>query len=89
MLRPSAASGFLLLLVGGALAGGKGVYRRENETFTNSFNVSSCPGYSLHSLSQQQNGLIAKLTLAGPACNAFGTDIAELTIRVTYETESR
>ncbi|KAJ7896486.1 glycosyl hydrolases family 31-domain-containing protein [Mycena leptocephala] len=89
MLRPSTASRFWLLLVGVALAGVKGMDRRESERFTNSFNVSSCPGYSLHSLSQKKNGLIAKLTLAGPACNAFGTDIADLTIRVTYETESR
>ncbi|KAK7055986.1 galactose mutarotase-like domain-containing protein [Favolaschia claudopus] len=48
-----------------------------------------CPGYSLHSLSQNKNGLTAKLNLAGPACNVFGTDVANLTIQVTYETETR
>ncbi|KAJ7680135.1 glycoside hydrolase family 31 protein [Mycena rosella] len=40
-------------------------------------------------LSETQNGLTAKLDLAGPACNAFGADIASLTIQVNYETQSR
>lgn len=55
----------------------------------NSFNVSTCPGYSLHSLSETDSGLTARLNLAGPACNAFGVDIADLTIEVNYETETR
>ncbi|KAJ6454358.1 glycosyl hydrolases family 31-domain-containing protein [Mycena sanguinolenta] len=55
----------------------------------NSFNVSSCPGYSLHSLSETDRGLTAQLELAGPACNAFGVDVVNLTIEVNYETETR
>ncbi|KAI5118349.1 hypothetical protein M0805_009152 [Coniferiporia weirii] len=54
-----------------------------------SLNVSSCPGYTLGSLQNTAAGLTAQLSLAGPACNAFSSDIANLTIEVTYETQSR
>ena len=73
--------------------------------FTPSLDVSGCSGvcycprfsicfllalgYTLHSVKQTNTGLTASLGLAGPACNAFGHDIAELTIQVTYETSSR
>ncbi|KAJ7265080.1 glycosyl hydrolases family 31-domain-containing protein [Mycena rebaudengoi] len=56
---------------------------------TRSFNVSTCPGYSLHSLTESRGGLTARLNLAGPACNAFGIDVIDLTIEVKYETETR
>ncbi|KAF9067846.1 glycosyl hydrolases family 31-domain-containing protein [Rhodocollybia butyracea] len=52
-------------------------------------NVSSCSGYNLHSLQESPTGLVAQMSLAGPACHAFGTDIEELTIQVVYETETR
>ncbi|KAF8344964.1 glycosyl hydrolases family 31-domain-containing protein [Amanita rubescens] len=54
-----------------------------------SHNVSGCPGYELRSLTETDTGLTAYLQLAGPACNAFGSDVPELTIDVTYETQSR
>ncbi|TFY77203.1 hypothetical protein EWM64_g6809 [Hericium alpestre] len=55
-----------------------------------SFNVSGCPGiFDCTPVSQTSHGLTAQLNLAGPACNAFSEDIANLTIEVTYETESR
>ncbi|KDQ51365.1 glycoside hydrolase family 31 protein [Jaapia argillacea MUCL 33604] len=54
-----------------------------------SMNVSSCPGYTLTNLQESSTGLTAHLDLAGPACNAFGNDIANLTIEVTYETQTR
>ncbi|TDL22445.1 glycoside hydrolase family 31 protein [Rickenella mellea] len=56
---------------------------------TTSLNVSSCPGYTLTSLKNTNTGLTARLNLAGAACNAFGKDIANLTIEVTYETKTR
>ncbi|KIM86518.1 glycoside hydrolase family 31 protein [Piloderma croceum F 1598] len=59
------------------------------ENTTKSLNVSSCPGYTLASLSETTHGLTAKLNLAGPACNAFGQDVSNLTIQVTYETRTR
>ena len=46
-------------------------------------------GYELQSLTETNTGLTAHLRLAGPACNAFGTDVDSLTVEVTYETQSR
>ncbi|KAI1790995.1 glycosyl hydrolases family 31-domain-containing protein [Ganoderma leucocontextum] len=59
----------------------------EGDTFSG--NVSTCPGYALSFLRETQTGLTAQLDLAGPACNAFGHDIANLTLEVTYDTNSR
>ncbi|KAK7045115.1 glycoside hydrolase family 31 protein [Favolaschia claudopus] len=75
MLRPTFGSVVLLVAACSALGA--------------SLNVSTCPGYTLSALSETQNGFTAHLDLAGPACNAFGTDIANLTIQVTYETQTR
>ncbi|KAI6119733.1 glycoside hydrolase family 31 protein [Pisolithus croceorrhizus] len=50
-----------------------------------------CPsytGYTLTSLVELQHGLSAQLQLAGPACNAFGSDVANLTLEVTYQSQS-
>ncbi|KAJ7759844.1 glycosyl hydrolases family 31-domain-containing protein [Mycena olivaceomarginata] len=91
MFHPTLSSLALLLAAGSAL--GQEAPRQQvalsNSSITHSFNVSTCPGYTLRDLSETQNGLTAKLDLAGPACNAFGADIANLTIQVTYETQSR
>ncbi|GJE89250.1 glycoside hydrolase family 31 protein [Phanerochaete sordida] len=54
-----------------------------------SLNVSSCPGYALSALHETKTGLTAQLTLAGPACNAFGRDVANLTLEVTYDSDTR
>ncbi|KAH9854355.1 glycosyl hydrolases family 31-domain-containing protein [Lenzites betulinus] len=56
---------------------------------TLSHNVSSCPGYTLSALHETSTGLTAKLNLAGPACNAFGHDVANLTLEVNYDTQTR
>ncbi|KAF8890700.1 glycosyl hydrolases family 31-domain-containing protein [Infundibulicybe gibba] len=61
---------------------------RESDS-GHSLNVGDCPGYTLGSLHESQNGLTARLSMAGPACNAFGTDIHNLTIQVTYESKTR
>ncbi|KAK1232832.1 hypothetical protein PQX77_003998, partial [Marasmius sp. AFHP31] len=55
----------------------------------NSHDVSLCPGYVLDSVSESETGLIAQLNLDGPPCDAFGNDIPNLSIEVTYETASR
>ncbi|KAI0800475.1 glycosyl hydrolases family 31-domain-containing protein [Fomes fomentarius] len=86
----------------GALLASRIVYAREHsrlsrellggnnlEDQTYSHNVSSCPGYTLSSIHETKNGLTAQLNLAGSACNAFGRDIANLTLEVTYETQQR
>ncbi len=46
-------------------------------------------GYTLSSLQETDTGLTAQLNLAGDACNAFGHDVANLTLQVTYDTETR
>ncbi|KAF7362662.1 Glycoside hydrolase family 31 protein [Mycena venus] len=93
MFHLSLSSLALLLAAGSAFSTGIGGHeaRRQQATtsITHSFNVSTCPGYILSDVSETQTGLTAKLDLAGPACNAFGADIASLTIQVNYETQSR
>ncbi|KAI0933026.1 hypothetical protein AcW1_000034 [Taiwanofungus camphoratus] len=89
----------LLLLGGGTLAGRLSDSQQESSAAngrlvidrdaTYSLNVSSCPGYTLSSLSQTGAGLRAQLNLAGAACDAFGKDIANLTLDVVYESNSR
>ncbi|THU98216.1 hypothetical protein K435DRAFT_721010 [Dendrothele bispora CBS 962.96] len=66
-----------------------GVFAQGSTESVPSKNVSSCPGYVLQNLEENSNGLSASLTLGGTACNAFGTDIENITIQVTYETETR
>ncbi|KAI0762328.1 glycosyl hydrolases family 31-domain-containing protein [Fomes fomentarius] len=63
--------------------------KRSVEEPSYSLNVSSCPGYALSSLTESSSGLNARLSLTGPACNAFGHDISDLTLEVTYETKTR
>ena len=57
-----------------------------NRMFSPSFFFS---GYVLDSIVENWGGLTAQLNLAGHPCDAFGDDILNLTIRVTYETTSR
>ena len=48
-------------------------------------NVNDCPGYSASDIVNTDTGLTAKLTLAGPACSAYGTDIQNLRLVVNYD----
>ena len=88
----------LLLLTGAAVswAGsaqteslGGNLRRQTGATPALSLNVSTCPGYALSGVANTKNGFAAKLSLAGPACNAFGLDVQNLTLEVTYETKER
>lgn len=47
--------------------------------------ITTCPGYSASNIQQTANGLTADLTLAGEACNAYGTDLPNLTLTVEYQ----
>lgn len=49
-------------------------------------NVESCPGYTASKVVHTGSGLTAKLKLGGKACNAYGTDLKELHLKVEYET---
>ncbi|KAI1483008.1 glycoside hydrolase family 31 protein [Daldinia eschscholtzii] len=51
--------------------------------------LASCPGYTASNGVSTGSGLKADLKLAGEACNAYGTDLKELTLEVSYDTETR
>jgi alpha-glucosidase len=53
--------------------------RQQNGT------LASCPGYKASGVETTGNGLTATLTLAGTACNVYGTDLEELTLTVEYQ----
>jgi hypothetical protein len=47
--------------------------------------INDCPGYSASDIVNTDTGLTAKLTLAGPACNVYGTDVQNLRLAVNYD----
>ena len=49
----------------------------------------ACPGYTVSNVARTQFGLTAILTLAGPACNVYGTDIKALNLTVEYQSADR
>ncbi|CZR69972.1 probable alpha-glucosidase precursor [Phialocephala subalpina] len=49
----------------------------------------ACPGYTASNVQRTAYGLTASLSLAGPACNAYGTDIDSLNLTVEYQSEDR
>ena len=53
--------------------------RQQNAT------LASCPGYKASGVETTGTGLTATLTLAGTACNVYGTDLEELTLTVEYQ----
>ncbi|KAI7460361.1 putative alpha-glucosidase AgdA [Hortaea werneckii] len=48
-----------------------------------------CPGYKASNVEEKSNGFSADLNIAGPNCQAFGNDIAALTLEVQYQTKHR
>lgn len=48
-----------------------------------------CPGYKASNVKSQGNALTADLTLAGEACNVYGTDIESLSLFVEYQAADR
>ncbi|KAF9451452.1 glycoside hydrolase family 31 protein [Macrolepiota fuliginosa MF-IS2] len=61
------------------------------EKFESDFGVTepACPGYTLDTIIERSDGLTAELSLGGASCNAFGHDVVQLRLEVTYETTSR
>ncbi|KAI0971585.1 glycoside hydrolase family 31 protein [Xylaria arbuscula] len=51
--------------------------------------LSACPGYSASHVKTTASGLTATLTLAGEGCDVYGTDLEDLILDVSYETDSR
>ena len=48
-----------------------------------------CPGYTASDIRTSSTGLTASLSLAGDACNAYGTDVEALSLTVQYQTDAR
>lgn len=48
-----------------------------------------CPGYRGSNVQRTVSGLTATLTLAGSACNVYGTDIESLDLTVEYQSSNR
>jgi len=51
--------------------------------------VEDCPGYTATNVVKSTGKITADLTLAGDACNAYGTDLSELKLLVEYQTKQR
>ncbi|KAH8797348.1 glycosyl hydrolases family 31-domain-containing protein [Xylogone sp. PMI_703] len=48
-----------------------------------------CPGYTASDVVRTTYGLTARLTLAGKACNVYGTDVGVLNLTVEYQSSDR
>ncbi|ORY57259.1 family 31 glycosyl hydrolase [Pseudomassariella vexata] len=51
--------------------------------------LATCPGYKALNVQTSSSGLTADLTLAGDSCDAYGTDLIDLTLEVSYDTANR
>lgn len=49
----------------------------------------ACPGYKASDVAENDHGFTADLTIAGANCQAFGNDIADLTLEVSYQAKER
>lgn len=48
--------------------------------------LAACPGYKASNIKETDTGLTAELSLAGDACDAYGTDLEDLILEVSYDT---
>jgi alpha-glucosidase len=49
--------------------------------------ATTCPGYKATNVKTSQGSIVsADLSLAGAACNVYGTDLDNLVLQVEYET---
>ena len=60
------------------------LYQRQSSDDT--VDLSACPGYKASNVVTTSTGMTASLSLAGTACNAYGTDLTDLTLTVEYQT---
>ena len=49
----------------------------------------TCPGYVASDVVTTKTGLVARLSLAGQACNVYGQDVESLTLTVEYQAQDR
>ena len=55
-------------------------------TWVDPTTLDACPGYKASNVKDDGSTLTADLSLAGKACNVFGSDVQQLKLQVTYET---
>ena len=48
--------------------------------------LATCPGYKAPNVKETDTGLTAELSLAGDACDVYGTDLEDLILEVSYDT---
>ena len=48
-----------------------------------------CPGYTATNVQEQPYGVTAQLALAGPPCNAYGSDVSPLDLTVQRQSDDR
>jgi alpha-glucosidase len=84
-LSPMATWKHLSLAVG--LASAAAVSRRQegNTQYPDYSLLAGCPGYAASNVQTSGNGIKADLKLSGAACNAYGDDLKDLILEVTYE----
>lgn len=70
---------FLLLLTPALALAGSLILRDNSDP------LAGCPGYKASNIKTSSSGLTADLTLAGKACNVYGTDLTQLTLTVSYD----
>ncbi|RYP38739.1 hypothetical protein DL767_002479 [Monosporascus sp. MG133] len=51
--------------------------------------LAACPGYKASNVKTSALRLSADLTLAGEACDVYGTDLKDLVLEVSYDTDTR
>ena len=50
--------------------------------------IDSCPGYTATNIQNQNGKITADLSLAGDACDVYGTDLPDLRLLVEYQTST-
>lgn len=68
------------------LAGAAYVATASGAVLLRQANGTACPGYSASNVQTTETGLTADLSLAGPACDSYGSDIENLRLTVNYDT---
>jgi alpha-glucosidase len=71
------------LIVFAAAAAAAAVLRRD---YPSDVPLAACPGYKASNVQTTASTLTADLTLAGEACNVYGTDLTDLVLEVSYDT---
>lgn len=74
-----------LAALSAAAPAGQLLARQQEQGSRASYDISSCPGYVAGNITEAAHGFTMPLTLAGEPCNAFGFDVANLTLAVIYE----